>query len=183
MNVTNSVDVFSMGCCFNFALTGLDLFNGEWNDRPNYSPLEVNLDKWQFPLAQDLISKMVRPKPSERISAKQVIDHQFFWDEQKIINFLEAVSKYLFNPNNKKTREGFDRRSEFYKGDWKKKVHKAIKANLDGETFKSGSGSSAADLIRAFRNSVSYLKFKFGISITKYFLLLFSALSLRGRSQ
>lgn len=41
-------------------------------------------------LAQELIADMIRKEPIKRPSAKAILSHPFFWNAEKILNFLQV---------------------------------------------------------------------------------------------
>lgn len=41
-------------------------------------------------LAQELIADMIRKEPIKRPSAKSILSHPFFWNAEKILNFLQV---------------------------------------------------------------------------------------------
>lgn len=46
-------------------------------------------------LAQELIADMIRKEPIKRPSAKAILSHPFFWNAEKILNFLQVGICFL----------------------------------------------------------------------------------------
>lgn len=102
--VKRAVDIFSLGCVFFFVLTGgchpFDDSEGwiqlrELNvkkGKANLSPLLSLGDDVEEPM--HLISQMLAYRPECRPSARQVLQHPFFWSPERRLAFLCDVSDY-----------------------------------------------------------------------------------------
>lgn len=109
MSGTNgpACDVFSIGCCIYFLITGRNPFGQTANDihkhaiDPNFQidfeliNKTTNLKEYEKFLVFDLIKEMLNIDPKKRISIQNALDHPFFWDTQKINNFLLANYPHL----------------------------------------------------------------------------------------
>ncbi|KAF1815470.1 hypothetical protein P152DRAFT_455184 [Eremomyces bilateralis CBS 781.70] len=100
-----SVDIFSLGCVFYYVLTnGAHPF--ESSDDSWSVMREVNIKKGLLDLSKlknlgpdteeplQLIEWMLMPKPEDRPTAKQVMNHPFFWTPAKRLSFLCDVSDH-----------------------------------------------------------------------------------------
>ncbi|KAF1998027.1 hypothetical protein P154DRAFT_524344 [Amniculicola lignicola CBS 123094] len=95
--VKRAVDIFSLGCVFFYVLTnGSHPFDDEegWmqirelnikKNKANFKQLRLGDDS-EEPI--HLISWMLSNRPEDRPTALQVMNHPFFWDPEKRLNFL-----------------------------------------------------------------------------------------------
>ena len=102
--VKRAVDVFSLGCVFFFVLTGgchpFDDSEGwiqlrELNvkkGKANFAPLYNLGDDVEEPM--HLLSQMLAHRPEVRPSARQVLQHPFFWSAERRLNFLCDASDH-----------------------------------------------------------------------------------------
>ncbi|KAE8871838.1 hypothetical protein PTNB73_03297 [Pyrenophora teres f. teres] len=95
--VKRAVDIFSLGCVFYYVLTGgchpFDDEEGwmqirEYNIKKEKSNLDRLLLGADSVEPHHLIQWMLRPRPEDRPTAFQVMNHPFFWDDQKRLDFL-----------------------------------------------------------------------------------------------
>ncbi|RMZ73921.1 serine threonine- kinase endoribonuclease ire1 [Pyrenophora seminiperda CCB06] len=95
--VKRAVDIFSLGCVFYYVLTGgchpFDDEEGwmqirEYNIKKEKSNLDRLLLGADSVEPHHLIQWMLRPRPEDRPTALQVMNHPFFWDDQKRLDFL-----------------------------------------------------------------------------------------------
>ena len=92
-------DIFSIGAVFFIMLTGKYL----WDEKPNQNMMKINracdLDKAKqrlnkvSPRARDLVLKMLEIEVDKRCDAKEALSHDWFKDEQYIINDLLDINK------------------------------------------------------------------------------------------
>ncbi|XP_057425739.1 uncharacterized protein LOC130719117 [Lotus japonicus] len=98
-----------------------------------------------------LLNALLSNVPSMRPTALQVINHPFFWDEEKKIMFLNETSNRLF-------REHFN---SFSVTELEKCSHKVFKTNwdklIDESLLHTGhDGTSLRSLLRCFRNAYQH---------------------------
>ena len=95
---SRSVDIFSLGCIFYSTLVPGSHPFGEWyereanimHNRPNLEALaEIS------PEAHDLVAAMLRRNASARPTAKQILEHPFFWSMDRRLLFLCDFSDRL----------------------------------------------------------------------------------------
>ncbi|KAI4608506.1 hypothetical protein J4E80_009130 [Alternaria sp. BMP 0032] len=95
--VKRAVDIFSLGCVFYYVLTGgCHPFDDEegWMQIREYNIKKEKSNLDRLLLGADsvephrLIHWMLRPRPEDRPNAFQVMNHPFFWDDQKRLDFL-----------------------------------------------------------------------------------------------
>lgn len=43
-------------------------------------------------LAEELIKDMISEKPIRRPTAKHILTHPFFWNAEKVLNFLQVIN-------------------------------------------------------------------------------------------
>jgi serine/threonine protein kinase len=102
MTSSPSVDVWSIGCIFGEMLKGESLFKGE--DITKIKHL-ISLGNYDLPnhisnLASDLLKKMLKLSPKERISVDSALLHPFFNNEISItINSENSLTKENTNKN------------------------------------------------------------------------------------
>lgn len=95
---TTSVDIFSLGCVFYYVISEGghpfgDLVKRQLNILSHDYDLKIfNRDDLSsdFVLAEQLISDMISKDPSSRPTAAAVVNHPFFWNGEKILNFLQV---------------------------------------------------------------------------------------------
>jgi serine/threonine-protein kinase/endoribonuclease IRE1 len=94
---TAAVDVFSAGCVFAYFLSrGRHPFGEPINQVINIiSGKILRLPETSDFAAIDLIQKMLKTDPAERITIKQVLAHPYFWDEERSLTFLQVSCKLL----------------------------------------------------------------------------------------
>jgi serine/threonine-protein kinase/endoribonuclease IRE1 len=95
--VKRAVDIFSLGCVFYYVLTGgFHPFDDEegWMQIREYNIKKEKSNLDRLLLGADsvephhLITWMLKPRPEDRPTAVQVMNHPFFWDDQKRLDFL-----------------------------------------------------------------------------------------------
>jgi serine/threonine-protein kinase/endoribonuclease IRE1 len=95
--VKRAVDIFSLGCVFYYVLTGgchpFDDDEGwmqirEYNIKKEKSNLDRLLMGADSVEPHHLIQWMLKPRPEDRPTALAVMNHPFFWDNQKRLDFL-----------------------------------------------------------------------------------------------
>ena len=100
MTSSPSVDVWSIGCIFGEMLKGESLFKGENITKINHL---ISLGNYELPnhisnLASDLLKKMLKLSPNERISVDSALLHPFFNNEISItINSKNSLAKEITN--------------------------------------------------------------------------------------
>ncbi|XP_031639116.1 uncharacterized protein LOC116351174 [Contarinia nasturtii] len=103
-------------------------------------------------LAEELIGDMISREPVRRPTAKAILSHPFFWNAEKILNFLQDVSdrveKIDFQSDPLKTLE---KNSKFItREDWNLHLDETITSDL--RKYRAYQGNSVRDLLRALRN-------------------------------
>ena len=167
-------DIFALGCLFYYTLTNGGHPYGDRFER------EVNIikDNKQLSLlsefcsteettteAQDLISSMLDPQPSQRPDTKTCLLHPFFWDPAKRLGFLQDASD-RFEVMCREPKDAVLIRLEKDAGsvvgnDWHQRLDRIVNENLG--KYRKYDGKSVQDLMRALRNKV-----------TSFYSLLFS---------
>jgi len=108
MTSSPSVDIWSIGCIFGEMLKGECLFKGENIDKIKHL---ISLGKYDLPnhisnLASDLLKKMLKLSPKERISVNSALIHPFFNNEATItINSENSLDKDITNKNDDSVSE------------------------------------------------------------------------------
>eukprot|EP00808_Paulinella_micropora_P019135 g60556.t1 len=157
--LTKAVDIFSAGCIIYYVLT-----NGE---HPFGRPLErelniveqrPNLDKLaHLPEAHQLVSVMIKPEQDDRITAEEVVDHCFFWDAQRRLEFLMHVSDCLEAlPDGHVIPEVLEGRAELVVGDWRQRILPELLDNLG--KFRKYNYGSVRDFLRVIRNKAHHYR-------------------------
>ncbi|KAI8908939.1 kinase-like domain-containing protein [Gorgonomyces haynaldii] len=162
VRVTRSIDIFSAGCVFYFALTQGEHPFGEKMSR------EINIIKGNFRLqhldplgdtgvlSKELIKRMIPRDTRKRLDAKKILEHPFFWDASRRLLFLQDVSDRLeiesreFS-NSSKLLVQLEKHSNRIIGpDWTRKINKSVLEDLS--KYRTYDGRSIQDLLRALRN-------------------------------
>lgn len=95
---TTSVDIFSLGCVFYYVISkGSHPFGDLVKRQLNILSYEFELKIFNQSqvdsttvLAEELITDMISKDPAKRPPAKAVLMHPFFWNSEKILNFLQV---------------------------------------------------------------------------------------------
>ena len=159
MRITKAVDIFSAGLVFFFYLTNGDhpfgdRFTREWNmihGKPTLTVLE-----WRFPVAHDMIARMLQKDPRLRPTASDVRKHPFFWPAARQLLFLQDVSDRVDSEERDSplVQELEQCASELVGEEgWQKKVHRGLYENLG--KYRRYDTRRFRDLLRAIRNKVS----------------------------
>ena len=96
--LTRAIDIFSLGCVFFYILTnGGHPFGDRYLREGNVIKDEYSLDALDIlpdnvSEAKDLISKMITRNPKLRPNTSQVLNHPYFWDNARKLEFLLKVS-------------------------------------------------------------------------------------------
>ncbi|CAG9810669.1 unnamed protein product [Chironomus riparius] len=105
--VTEKVDIFSMGVVYFYAFTEYHPFARDGRSLqqnicdkkfvPNFNTLKKSksLSAVEVPLITNLIQKMIQYDPKKRPTIKQVLNHPFFWTDQRKVAFLTVTSQYI----------------------------------------------------------------------------------------
>ena len=169
--LTKSVDIFALGCLFYYTLTNGghpygDRFERDGNifkDNKQLSLLTHFCSTEETTEAQDLITCMLHPQPSQRPDTKTCLLHPFFWDPAKRLGFLQDASD-RFEVMCREPKDGVLIRLEKDAGsvvgnDWHQRLDKIFIENLG--KYRKYDGRSVQDLMRALRNKVRVIFFIF----------------------
>lgn len=157
--VTSKVDVYSMGMVYYYAVNEKGYpFNNRNNRKvPNVDVLKYSAffkdALYEVPLAMQLIQSMLQQNPDKRPNDKNVLNHPFFWDNKKRIEFLSFASEYI-NSKDFQGNDVFNDRNTFKTdySEWKKILPlEVLKAMKKGGNFPD----NVIGLLRALRNRVS----------------------------
>jgi serine/threonine-protein kinase/endoribonuclease IRE1 len=90
---TRSIDVWALGCVvFHVVHAGGHPYGSDYARNTNILRGDpVDLEKVShLPDVFDLISRMIHRQPAERPKARQVLEHPFFWSDDKRLAFLQV---------------------------------------------------------------------------------------------
>ncbi|XP_040172580.1 serine/threonine-protein kinase/endoribonuclease IRE1 [Anopheles arabiensis] len=159
---TTSVDIFSLGCVFYYVLSdGFHPFGDNLKRQANILSDEFDLGMLRREnsqpdcrtiLAEELVTDMIRSEPGKRPSAKAVSRHPLFWNNGRILAFLQDVSdrveklEVMTEP-----LRSLEKNARFVvREDWSRYLDAEITADL--RKFRGYQGYSVRDLLRALRN-------------------------------
>ncbi|XP_034663834.1 serine/threonine-protein kinase/endoribonuclease IRE1 [Drosophila subobscura] len=159
---TTAVDIFSLGCVYYYVLSGgHHAFGDNLKRQANILSHEYNLSKLRSDddsdnsktvLAEQLISDMIHKDPQSRPPARCIGNHPLFWDEPKMLSFLQDVSdrveKLQFHAEPLKSLEKNGRIVVL--DDWNEHLDPMITDDL--RKYRGYMGASVRDLLRALRN-------------------------------
>ncbi|XP_064552906.1 serine/threonine-protein kinase/endoribonuclease IRE1 [Drosophila montana] len=159
---TTAVDIFSLGCVYYYVLSGgYHAFGDNLKRQANILTHEYNLSKLRaedgredsrIVLAEQLISDMIHKDPQSRPPARCIGNHPLFWDEPKMLSFLQDVSdrveKLQFHAEPLKSLEKNGRIVVL--DDWNMHLDALITDDL--RKYRGYMGASVRDLLRALRN-------------------------------
>ncbi|QDS72669.1 hypothetical protein FKW77_002850 [Venturia effusa] len=167
--VKRAVDIFSLGCVYFYMLTNgfhpfetedsLGHYDREKNikmNKPNFSMLS----KWDRVAEEPLrlIQWMLQHDPKDRPTALQVMNHPFFWDTQKRLDFLcECSDHWEEQPRNPPSQQLMtleDIGVEVHKGDFLRCLDASFIATLGKQ--RKYTGDRMLDLLRALRNKKNH---------------------------
>lgn len=158
--LTRAIDIFSLGCVFFYILTnGNHPFGDRYLREGNVIKNEYNLDALDILPenvieAKDLISNMIIRNPKLRPSTLQVLNHPFFWDDGKKLEFLLKVSDRFEierrDPPSELLLKLEDHAIDVIGENWCEKFDKNFLDNLG--KYRKYHPDRLMDLLRAFRN-------------------------------
>ncbi|KAM7360850.1 serine/threonine-protein kinase/endoribonuclease Ire1 [Cochliomyia hominivorax] len=159
---TTSVDIFSLGCVYYYVLSkGQHIFGDALKRQANILANDYNMthlkpeskeEHSKIILGQQLINDMIHRDPQCRPPARCIGNHPVFWNNQKILTFLQDVSdrveKLQFNVEPLKSLE--KNGNIVVLEDWNLHLDPIITEDL--RKFRGYMGASVRDLLRALRN-------------------------------
>ncbi|XP_013384368.1 serine/threonine-protein kinase/endoribonuclease IRE1 isoform X2 [Lingula anatina] len=156
---TCAVDIFSAGCVFYFVLSsGKHPFGDSLRRQANILNGEYCLEKLSTGstsgnyVATDLLQQMLHGDPVLRPSAKAILKHPFFWDNEKQLLFFQDVSDRIEKepPTSSVVQCLENQGMAVVKYDWRAVISRELQEDL--RKFRSYKGCNVRDLIRAMRN-------------------------------
>lgn len=151
---TAAVDIFALGCVFHTVLLPGKHPFGEWFERERNIILDQaelqDLHSW--PLAQELVSKMICGDPEKRFTIHEVLSHPFFWDETRTMSFLLDVSDKVERDDKcSHTARALEIGSTKTVGSfWSRKIHGTLLEEM--AQHRSYNSRTVRDLLRLIRN-------------------------------
>ncbi|CAM6031442.1 unnamed protein product, partial [Sphagnum compactum] len=157
---TTSVDIFSMGCVFYYVISnGSHAFGDTLKRQANILSHDCDLRMLNCTgathldvLAEELIKDMINKDSNRRPPAKAILKHPLFWNEEKILAFLQDISDRIekadFTSEPLRTLERNAR--HVVRDDWSLRLDPEVEADL--KKFRGYQGISVRDLLRALRN-------------------------------
>jgi serine/threonine-protein kinase/endoribonuclease IRE1 len=105
------VDIFSLGCVFYYILSrGGHPFGKRFEREKNIllgkyllTGIEYGLTKEREKEAQNLIEMMICPDPKKRPNAADLLNHIFFWSNDKKLKLIQELSDRLEFNNKENT--------------------------------------------------------------------------------
>lgn len=154
---TKAVDIFAAGCVVSFVLTGgfhpfgNPIFGRDGNivaGKPSLEPLEA----LNLPEACDIVKKMIDSDASTRPTAKEALEHPFFWTDAKKLSFLVDISDRLYDLRHDFVRytENLDvyEKARCHCSDWWVRMDMELLMGLGGRGYEN----TASGLLRVIRN-------------------------------
>ena len=150
--------------------TNYDVIQSHLTDLENSS--ESNMDSFMF----DLFKSILKLDPTQRPSLKSILNHPFFWEASKCMDFILSICKKLeiLNPNFRKKlikrisvhndinsqtprlillKEKLNENVMVINNDWKLHLDDVLMTDFQ----KGYVGTSVTELLRAIRNKVSFI--------------------------
>ncbi|KAF1943436.1 hypothetical protein EJ02DRAFT_464974 [Clathrospora elynae] len=167
--VKRAADIFSLGCVFFYVLTGgchpFDDDEGwmqirEYNikkEKSNLEALRLGADSEE---PYHLIQWMLKPRPEDRPTAIQVMNHPFFWTDHDRLEFLCNCSDYWEREPREPPSEHLLQLEDYsyqvldHKRDFIAKLDPAFAKSLGKQ--RKYTGDRMLDLLRALRNKKNH---------------------------
>ncbi|XP_052891575.1 serine/threonine-protein kinase/endoribonuclease IRE1 [Anopheles moucheti] len=159
---TTSVDIFSLGCVFYYVLSGgFHPFGDNLKRQANILSNEHDLSMLRREnaqpdcrtiLAEEIVSDMIHADPGQRPPAKAVANHPLFWNNARVLTFLQDVSDRVEKIDvMTEPLRSLEKNARFIvHEDWSLHLDAEITADL--RKFRGYQGYSVRDLLRAIRN-------------------------------
>ncbi|KAK5641329.1 hypothetical protein RI129_009876 [Pyrocoelia pectoralis] len=155
---TCAVDLFSLGCLFYYVLSKGshpfgDSLRRQANILVNTSDLNnLKGEPWQIALQKPLIADLISPRAQDRPPCTAVLNHPIFWSNSKVLAFFQDVSDRIEKADSDDhVLVTLERDAQFVvRGDWRRYISTEIGKDL--RKYRSYSGESLRDLLRALRN-------------------------------
>ena len=154
-----------MGIVGYFAITeGEHLFGGIFERQQNIADGKPIFDDekcaqsyYKAVLAKELIMHMTKRESSERPSANDVLEHPYFWDEDKITSFILTVSDRLTGEGCSELKMRLEFNANLVIGDdWRSKIDILILSCVQqhDKLYKLDDSKTLKSLLRVIRNHV-----------------------------
>lgn len=155
---TTAIDIFSLGCVFYYVITnGAHPFGDTLKRQSNILSHEYDLKllkptTHEQVLAEELIKDMINEDAGRRPLAPAILKHPIFWNEEKILAFLQDVSDRVEKAElTTEPLRSLERNARHVvRDDWRSHLDPAIEADL--KKYRGYQGISVRDLLRALRN-------------------------------
>lgn len=154
--MSTKIDIFSLGCLFYFVLThGGHPFGEKYMRDANILNGKVNLSQIPPGEARSLIEWMLNSNPKERPTAKQVLNHPYFWNSERRLDFLlKSSDRFEIEPRDPPSKLLMSLEKEtaqvVLKSNWHELVGEDFMASMG--KYRKYNGLKVLDLLRALRN-------------------------------
>jgi serine/threonine-protein kinase/endoribonuclease IRE1 len=157
--VNKSVDIFSLGCVYYYALSGgYHPFGDSFLRQANIINNEFRLEKLSYSsncelyMQKFLVEEMISNKPDQRPTTNQLLTHPIFWTKAKMLQFLQDVSDRLEKVDQHDSLSvNLEKNANVVlKNNWKTYICSHLQADL--KKFRAYNGVNVRDLLRAIRN-------------------------------
>lgn len=95
---TSSVDIFSLGCLFHYVLSEgkhpfgeLEYRTAKITEGDPCDLWSLKGEDWKVNTQLSLIKCMISKNAEERPNCTSILNHPIFWDNTKILNFLQVI--------------------------------------------------------------------------------------------
>ncbi len=158
--LTKAVDIFALGLLTYYIVSGGDHPFGDRYQR-EHNIIQNQLEAPKLDLlpyeAVDLITRMLCFVPNDRPLSDDILQHPFFWDDSKRLQFLQDFSDRI-DIEDRETSTllvDFEREAPELVGSqgWHNLVHRAFYNNLG--KYRKYDSTRLQDLLRAIRNKVN----------------------------
>lgn len=157
---TRAVDVWSLGCIIYYVVdAGQHPFGAPFERESRILSGKPDLDRIDhIPDLKHLLTLMMHSNPKKRPRTPQILEHPFFWDDEKRSQFLQDVSDRLeIEPEDSSAVKYIESKaSEIVGTSWDTRLPADFLSDMS--KYRKYNYSSVLDCLRVFRNKKNHYR-------------------------